>query len=180
MARFVVIGTSCAGKSTFAKRLVAACQVPHVELDSLHWGPDWTPVAPDLFTARVAEVVQGEAWVIDGNYAAVRDLIWQRATTILWLDYSFPVIFLRAIKRTWHRSLQGEECCNGNRESLARAFSRDSILLWVIKTYHRRRTEFQQLLPDVQKSERDVVVLRSPAAAERWLTQKKVDASRIA
>jgi adenylate kinase family enzyme len=37
MARVVVIGTSCVGKTTFARSLARVLSFPHVELDALYW-----------------------------------------------------------------------------------------------------------------------------------------------
>ena len=94
-----------------------------------------------------AEAVAQDRWVVDGNYLLVRDIVWERATTVIWLDYCFPVVFYRALRRTLSRSLTGQELFSGNRESLAKAFlSKESILLWVITTFHRRRREFQQII----------------------------------
>ena len=89
--RIAVVGTSGSGKTTLAHRLAERLGIPHVELDALHWGPNWTPVAADLFRERVAQALSGEAWVVDGNYSRVRDIIWTRADTLVWLDYSWPV-----------------------------------------------------------------------------------------
>ena len=46
MRRVVVVGCSGAGKSTLATRIADVLGAPHIELDALHWGPDWTPVDP--------------------------------------------------------------------------------------------------------------------------------------
>ncbi|MPZ15785.1 MAG: hypothetical protein GEU73_15410 [Chloroflexi bacterium] len=47
LTRVVVVGTSCAGKTTLARRLARILASEHVELDSLYWGPEWTP-RPDF------------------------------------------------------------------------------------------------------------------------------------
>ena len=52
-----------------------------------------------VFRSRVASVVAGDAWVIDGGYSAVRDLIWPRADTVVWLDYPLTVILPRLVAR---------------------------------------------------------------------------------
>ncbi len=114
--RIVVVGSSCCGKTTFAKRLTELLQIPHVELDALHWGPNWQPRPLDEFRRLVQAFLslpgrgQGEghvsnansqdSWIVDGNYSIVRDLFWPRATQVIWLNYSFPTVFRRAVSRS--------------------------------------------------------------------------------
>ncbi|MGH3276493.1 MAG: topology modulation protein, partial [Streptosporangiaceae bacterium] len=86
MRRISVVGNSGSGKSTMAARLAVALAVPHLELDSVYHQPGWQPLPAGDFQARVTEFAAGEAWVIDGNYDAVQDLIWRRADTVVWLD----------------------------------------------------------------------------------------------
>src|SRR5436190_21797513 len=112
MRRTSVIGTSCVGKSTFAGRLAAGLGVAHVELDALHWNPDWVETPGEVFRARVREAAARDGWVIDGNYVHVQDVIWARAEAVVWLDYPFRVVFWRALKRTARRAVSGERCCN--------------------------------------------------------------------
>ncbi|MAU01480.1 MAG: adenylate kinase, partial [Anaerolineaceae bacterium] len=82
-SRIVVVGTSGSGKTTLAQQLAACLGYPHIELDSLHWGPNWTE-APD-FAQKVAQAVERPYWVLDGNYSRVRQIIWSQADTIVWL-----------------------------------------------------------------------------------------------
>jgi adenylate kinase family enzyme len=146
MERVVVIGTSCSGKTTLARRIAKAAVARHVELDALFWGPDWAEASPDSFRAAVKEQTSHDRWVVDGNYSTVRDIVWSRATDAIWLDYSFRVVFGRALARTVRRVLLGEELFGGNRESFRNAFlSRGSILWWVITTFRRRRKEYRAL-----------------------------------
>jgi adenylate kinase family enzyme len=170
MCRINVIGTSCAGKSTFAAQLAARLDVPHVELDVLHWEPGWVEISDDIFRRRVAAATDGEGgWVVDGNYSIAREIFWSRVDTIVWLDYGLPLVLWRAIMRTLRRAIRRESCCNGNRESFWRAFSRDSIIWWVISTHHRRRREFLRALPAMRESGCEVVVLRAPRGTSLWL-----------
>jgi len=63
----------------------------------------------------------------------VRDILWGRATTVIWLNYSFPTVFWRVFRRTMHRCVTREELWHGNRESFRLALlSRDSVLLYVL------------------------------------------------
>ena len=170
--RIVVLGTSGSGKSTLAHALATRLAIPHIELDAIHWQADWTPLPRPLFRERVAAAIAPERWVLDGNYSAVRDLVWARATTLVWLNYPFPIVFMRLLRRTLRRALTRELLWGGNRESLRLAFlSRDSILWWMITTYRRRRREYPLLFAAPEHRHLDVITLTSPRAADAFLNQ---------
>jgi adenylate kinase family enzyme len=170
LQRVVVIGTSCAGKTSFAAELAKKLCCPHIELDALHWLPDWVERSDDEFRREVHNAVATDAWVVDGNYGVARDLVWPRATTVIWLNYSFPVVLGRAVRRTFRRAVTQEELYSGNRESLRRAFfHRDSILLWVITTFHRRRKQFVALRAEGEFPHLNWLDFRFPRDAQRFL-----------
>ena len=123
MRRVSVVGTTGAGKTTFAKELARRLDCPHVELDALHWEPGWVEVPDEVMRGRVETACTGEAWVVDGNYKCVRDLVWCRADTVVWLDFGLPVVLWRSVSRTVRRVFRNEPCCNGNRETLRKVFS---------------------------------------------------------
>lgn len=169
--KIVVIGTSGAGKTTLARQLAQRLAIPHIELDTLHWEPGWIEVSNQVFQSRVEAALSGDRWVVDGNYKQVRSHIWQQADTLIWLDYSLPVIMSRLLRRTVRRAITQELVCNGNRENWRLSFfSRDSILLWALQTYHRRRREYPVLLQQPEYAHLTVLRLRSPVEAEQWLS----------
>src|SRR5947207_5429705 len=98
--RIHVVGTSGSGKTTLALALSERFAIPHVSLDALHWEPNWTGAPVEVFRERTAQAVLGEAWSLDGNYHVVRDIVWNRANVVVWLDFSLPVILWRLTKRT--------------------------------------------------------------------------------
>ena len=151
--RISVIGTSGAGKTTFARRLAEAVGAPYVELDAINWQPGWRDLAthdPAEFRRRVAEAAAAEAWVSDGNYSGVQDLILARATHLVWLDYSRPVVMGRVLRRSLVRALTGRELWagTGNREEFGRWLSKDHPIRWAWDTYDDRRRRFEALFAD--------------------------------
>ena len=130
LSRVAIVGTSCSRKTTLACALAKILEAPRIELDALHWGPNWTETPADQLRVAVDEATIRSRWICDGNYRMVRDLVWARATTIIWLNYSFPLVFTRALRRTVSRSIRRTTLYSGNRETFAKSFlSRDSILL---------------------------------------------------
>jgi adenylate kinase family enzyme len=160
-SRVVVIGSSGAGKTMFARRLAEILNCAHIELDALYWGPNWTP-RPG-FADRVRQTTAGECWTADGNYSVVRDALWGRATAIVWLNYSFPLVFRRAVKRTLRRALLGETIFGGNRESLLRTLvDPQGVPWWIIRTYRRRRREYRRLFEVPPFPHLEMIEVRSP------------------
>ena len=171
LRRVHVVGTSGSGKTELARRLSGILGAPHVELDDLHWLPGWRERPRDEFREIVAGIVAQERWIIAGNYETrAQDLTFPRATAIVWLDYGFALTFRRAVKRTFRRLVNGDTCCNGNRETIRRAlFSRNSILLWVIQTHGRKRRDYPARLAGPECAHLRVFVFRTPAQTEAWV-----------
>jgi adenylate kinase family enzyme len=176
--RVHVVGTSCTGKTTMATALADAFGVPHVELDALHWGPRWTPTPHDELRSLVAEAISGEAWTIDGNYGRLRDVIWPRADTVVWLDYSLPLVLWRMLKRTSRRIGGRQVLWSGNRESVRSfLFSRDSLLLWALQTHRQHQRLYPALLSRQENTHLTFVRIRSSRLADAWLGAVRSDSS---
>ncbi|MFB3065560.1 MAG: AAA family ATPase, partial [Planctomycetota bacterium] len=144
MERVIVVGSSGSGKTTFARRLGAILGAPHVESDALYWGPNWTPRDDDELRRLVAEAAAGDRWVFDGNYWRVRDLVWTRATDVVWLNPSLPRCFGRGLKRSVMRLIRREELWAGNRESFRETFlSRKSVLWELVEGFGGMRRRYR-------------------------------------
>lgn len=171
--RYVVVGTSGAGKSSLARTLSQIHRVPHIELDALHWDPGWTEVEPAVLCARVDQALAAPGWVVDGNYAMVRDRIWPRANLVIWLDLPLPVVLWRVVTRTLRRSWTGQTLWNGNREDWRKSFlSRDSVILWALTTFSRRRAEYARLFVSAHERAPRMIRLRSSAEVARWVADQ--------
>ena len=169
--RVVVVGSTGSGKTTLARQLSRLLHISHTELDSLNWEIDWTSAPTDVFRQRVQDALKGDTWVVDGNYRAVRDLVWPRATVLIWLDYPLRVLIWRLLQRTLRRTLRKEELWNGNRERFITQFlSRDSLFLWLFRTYWSIRCTLPLVLEQPEHSHLEVVLLRSQSETDDWLS----------
>ena len=171
--RVVVVGSTGSGKTTVARQIARASGVPHVELDALNWDPDWVDLNQtdrEEFRKRVRKAVADDAWVVDGNYSAVRDLVWPNATAVVWLDYPLWLILWRLLERTVHRVVTKERLWQGNTESFRVQFlSRDSLFLFAIRTHRRRNRGFRQAFTRPEHTHLSVVRHRSPRETRVWL-----------
>lgn len=170
--RVVVIGTTSSGKSTLAEQLAGKINARFIELDALHWEPNWVEAADDVFRERVLTATRSQVWVVAGNYHMVRDLVWPRAQAIIWLDYPFHIVFWRLFKRTLRRSVFREELWNGNREKFwthLKLWSEESLFHWLFKTYWRRKRETPDLLSLPEHSHLRLIHFTHPREAQRWL-----------
>ncbi|MET7419550.1 shikimate kinase [Dactylosporangium sp. NPDC005555] len=146
MRRVSVVGNSGSGKSTLGRALAARLGVPFVELDAIHHLADWEPIEATEFRRTVGELADGDGWVIDGNYSAVRDLIWARADTVVWFDLPRRTVIRQLLWRTIRRGVTREPLWNGNHETLGSLFRLDpqkSLLRWAWtrhRVYHERYT----------------------------------------
>jgi adenylate kinase family enzyme len=174
--RLVVVGTTSSGKSTLAKILSGKLNLDFIELDALHWGPNWVEAPDDIFRQRVESAISSDRWVVAGNYSVVRDLIWPRADALIWLDYPLWTIFWQLTRRTFKRWRTQELLWGTNRENLRTHFklwSQDSLYHWLFKTYWQRKREYSQLLSEPCNSHLAVFRFKSPREADAWVNNLK-------
>jgi len=133
-----------------------------------------------VFRSRVASAVAGDAWVIDGGYSAVRDLIWPRADTVVWLDYPLRVILPRLVRRIVARVQDRAELWpgTGNRETVRNAiFNRDPLVWFAIRTHRNRRRRIREMLGRPEYAHLQLHRLARPEEADRWLESQRVTAA---
>lgn len=170
MRRVAVVGGSCAGKTTVARRLAAILEVPFIELDALNHEAGWTEAPHDVFRERVEAALAAapDGWVVDGNYRSrLGSSVLEQADTVVFLDPPFAVALARVLRRTLVRVVTRRELWNGNRETLRNAFGRQSIVRWVVTTHKRYRTQIPERLREAGRE--SYVHLRSGRETRRWL-----------
>jgi len=159
--KVVVIGANGSGKTTFAGKLSRALGIPHVELDSVYWQPDWGELPRDEFRKSVDEITSKDQWIIDGNYARNQDITLLRADTVIWLDYPFLKVIYNVAKRSVTRVVNKKPLWHNNTESFGRMFSKESIILFAIRTYNRKRKRYKKLIQDEEYKNRNWVIIKS-------------------
>ena len=172
MQRVSVVGTSGSGKSTVASSLARLLGAPFLELDSVYHQADWEPLPASEYRARVTAAAEGKRWVIDGNYSTVRDIVWARADTVVFLDLPKRIVMRRIIARTLRRVAGRVELWNGNRERWRNLFALDkeeSVIVWAWQTHSVNRARYSAAMADPLYSHLRFVRLRSPAEVRRFL-----------
>jgi energy-coupling factor transporter ATP-binding protein EcfA2 len=169
--RILILGRTGSGKTTLARELAAALGIPHVELDSLYFGPNFSRAPLSLLRERTTAAIAGDRWVTDGNKRTVRDLVWPRADTIIWLDYPLYVSLWRLLKRARTRTvaLSAEAAQNDRRAGLPRQMLlAASGVLTALRSHRGLRREYLRMLAQPANEHLAVARLRSPRAAREW------------
>jgi adenylate kinase family enzyme len=170
--RIVVVGTTSSGKSTLAAQLAKKISADFIDLDTLHWEANWVEAPDDVFRKRVESATCSQSWVVAGNYHVVRGLVWQRAQTVIWLDYPFHTVFWRLLTRTIRRVVTKEKLFSGNVENgwtHLKLWSQDSLFYWLFKTYWRRKREYPLLFALPENAHLKIVHFKHPKETEQWL-----------
>lgn len=142
-----IIGTSGSGKSTLARRIAAELAIPYIEMDRLYWRPNWQGTEDDALWSRLENTLAAtEDWVLDGNYNRTRPVKWRNVDLVVWVDYGFGRTLYQAVSLAFRRAWHKQELWpgTGNCESFRRSFfSRESIIIWTIKTWRSNRERYE-------------------------------------
>jgi adenylate kinase family enzyme len=114
--------------------------------------PEWKEKSLEQFREDVSCILidNTDGWVCDGNYSRVRDLILPMTDTVVWLRLPFRIVFWNLLKRTVTRAWNKDILWGTNRESWrGMFFSRDSLLLYVIKNWKRYMRKISKDLDEI-------------------------------
>ena len=165
MRRVVVIGNGGAGKSTFARELGRRTGLPVIHLDVEHWRPGWVAPPRPQWQRHVAALVQGDRWIIDGNYSGSFDLRFAAADTVVFLDTGRWRCAWRAATRVLRqRDRTRTDLAPGCRERVDLEFLR-----WV---WNYPRDSRPKVLAALSRhAQLNVVHLKSRRDGDRFLTR---------
>jgi adenylate kinase family enzyme len=169
--RIAVIGGTCSGKSTLARKLAEKLALDYIELDAMQWGRDGTAVPGDVLCEKVERAALSPGWVSDGNYSITRHILWPRAEAIIWLDYPLSTILPRLVRRTWKRLWTLEKLWNVNGERLIDQFMLRSdrpLSVWLFKSH---KSEVPTLFAQPEYRHLKVFHFETPDQTDAWMNK---------
>lgn len=172
--RIVVVGATGCGKSTLAEILASKLNLDYIELDALYWHPDWVGSSDAEFRQKVDLATRPPGWVLAGNYGITRDIVWPRAELVIWLDYSFILILVRLLRRTWVRWRTKELLWGTNYEPFwihFKLWSKDSLINWLFQTYWRRKRTYPRFFSSPNHAHLLVMRFKTPQETDAWLNR---------
>jgi adenylate kinase family enzyme len=168
VTRIVVAGLPGAGKSTLARAISASIGLPYVEADAYLHGPRWT--RNRFFERDLAAALPANGrWVTDAGGPLGRELLWQRADTLVWLDLPRRVVMARVLRRSIRRALFATKLWAGNQERFSDWLrpSHPIRLSWSL--HQARRQEYARLLGDPNYRHLQVIHITSIHEGRSWL-----------
>ncbi len=160
-SKIVVVGVSASGKSTFTKKLESKTNLQAAFMDAIMWKPGWVYIGDEETIKKLEEVSLTEKWIIEGYISKnARASIFDRADTIIYLDYSPWVSSLRYIKRWWKHRKNARPELEGSPEKFSFKFLK---LVWT-------KGEAISLNKFLERADKNkIIILTSPRKADAFL-----------
>lgn len=161
MDKIIVIGSPGAGKSTFARKLRELTHLPLYYLDQLWHKPDQTNISREEFDTRLGELIQGDRWIMDGNYQRTLEIRMKACDTIFLLDFPVETCLLGAKSRIGKK-----------REDLpwVETEFEEEFRQEIIEFPEKQLPNIYQLVKKYRK-EKQVIIFRSREEASRYLQE---------
>ena len=111
--------------------------IPVIHLDVHYWQPGWTETPWEVWKERQKALLEGESWIIDGNYGSTLDMRLEAADTVIFLDFSRFLCTYRVLKRlAMYRKGERPDMAEGCDERFNWEFMR---FVWTFPEQHRPR-----------------------------------------
>ena len=83
----ILIGSPGSGKSYLARHFSEKLNISVHHMDNLYWRPDKTHITRAELVNAIADIMQQDEWIIDGNYISTMEQRVQGADIIIYLDF---------------------------------------------------------------------------------------------
>jgi adenylate kinase family enzyme len=160
--KILIVGVSASGKSIFARKIFDKTGLPVFFMDAMMWKAGWNYVGDEETAKKLEEASREKKWIIEGYITKeARNFVFERADTIIYLDYSPVVCVWRYIKRWWkHRKYPRPEL-EGSPDKFSFKFLK---LVWT----KGEAISLNKFLSQV-KDQNKIIKLKSPMDAENFL-----------
>lgn len=162
MKRVIVIGCPGAGKSTFSRKLRDKTGLPLYYLDMIWHRPDRTNIPKEEFDARLAEILETECWIVDGNYSRTLEMRMKACDTVVLLDYPLEVCLAGAKERIRKK----REDMPWVEEELDEEFRQ-----WILEFPEKTLPQIYELLEKYREG-RQVMIFHSRQEADDYFERK--------
>lgn len=95
----IVIGCPGSGKTTFANKLSEKTKTEIFYLDTIWHLPNKDHISREEFDRRLAEILENDEWIIDGNYQRTLEVRLKACDTVFLFDLPTEVCIQGAIER---------------------------------------------------------------------------------
>lgn len=166
-----MFGPSGVGKTSLALRLASEWGLPYIDMDQMYKASVRSEQPEQTFAASLSSHIDRDAWVMDGSYDMVQELYWNKATLLVWLDFSVGVVGWRMARRIGLRLIGRKPtglapgASRGDKGFMSIARSAVDRL----SNHHRTRRRHLQMLYNLQNQPPYVHRLRTPEEVEFWL-----------
>lgn len=163
--RIVVIGAAGSGKSVMARSLAAQLDLRYIARDDL-LGPGQSSAE---HWRQVNRATLSGDWVFDGTPFDVEDLVYPRATLIVFLDYSRTRVTWRSLCRAARVLLSRRPDGPHRPENPLKWLDPTHPVRWSWSSQPRRRAQLRSILnsPAVTHAQRRH--FSNPSDASKWL-----------
>lgn len=172
--RISVVGASGSGKSHVSHILAELLQLQVHELDEIRDRLQAGQLKASEFAGHVEALVRRDEWIIDGHYVAIRHLIWQRADTVIFINYPLYVVFIQVVNRYLGKKWRHLNRNGGTLRASGSRVGAKSVGLWrqrwgrLLKTF-RERQDYGRTLRQPEYDKLIVIELKSRSSTRDWL-----------
>jgi adenylate kinase family enzyme len=115
--KIMIVGSVASGKSTLARKITDITHIPTIFVDTILWKSNWVYIGDEAALEELDTLSQRDSWIIEGYVAPkIKDLLFHRADTILFLEYPRLITLFQYIKRWWQHRKNPRPELNGNTE----------------------------------------------------------------
>ncbi len=166
MQKILIIGSSGAGKSTFALRLHKLTGIETIHLDKVYWQPNWVETPKDEWEKTIENLVKKDSWIMDGNYSGTLEIRIYFCDTVIFLDLPRTTCVRRVIKRSlFYKGSSRPDMAEGCAEKIDLEFLK--FLKWIWDYPKRSKPKVEELLKQF-KDTKKIIRLASKTEIENF------------